>query len=188
MIRNDFDKDLGELASAYASKPIAKCGDIVTAHFQGYWKKPHRVKIYEVGIEIVSLIISNSQREKLGITGWMGVQHYYFAHRVKANGEVTETSVDGFALQCFTTDEGKQWERIFPTFNHAGLSFRIDKLSDPATLKRDTSAKGGSSVAKGEVATGSANGNVIGAGYKPYIDKDKHPPETISEMILSHDD
>lgn len=48
--------------------------------------------------------------------------------------------------------------------------------------------KGGSSVAEGEVATGRASGNVIGSGYKPYIDKDKHPPETISGMVLSHDD
>ena len=33
----------------------------------------------------------------------------------------------------------------------------------------------------------SKNATVIGTGYKPYIDKDKHEPETISEMIMHTD-
>jgi len=123
---NKFDKALRELALSHAPEPLAKCGDIVTVQWGG-WKKPHRVRIYEVGVEIVSLAITIGQRKALGIEGWMGVQHYYYAFRVKDDGERVGSSA-GFVLPNFTTDDGKRWESLFPTFNHAGLSFKLSFL------------------------------------------------------------
>lgn len=126
---NNFDRALRELALSHATEPLANCGDIVTTEWGG-WKKPHKVKIYEVGVEIVSLAaITIGQRKALGIEGWMGVKHYYYAFRVKDDGERVGSSA-GFVLPNFTTDDGKRWESIFPTFNHAGLSFKLGSLDD----------------------------------------------------------
>ncbi len=124
---NKFDEALRDLALSHIPTPIAKCGDIVTTQW-GDWKQPHKVKIYEVGMEIVSFNISIGQRQALGINGWMGVQHYYYADRVDDNGE--QKGVKGVVLAKFTTADGKTWESLFPTFNYAGLSFKLSHSND----------------------------------------------------------
>lgn len=124
MIPNEFGKALRELALAHAPKPVAKCGDIVTV--KGSWLKPHRVKIIQVGVEIVD---QNGPTVKLlewGVTGWVGVQSYYFGYRVNAEGK-REGGTYALYLNDLTTDDGQHWERRFNGYNHVGLMFEYQE-------------------------------------------------------------
>jgi len=126
MERNNFDNALRNLAIRYAPKQLAKCGDVVTT--QCGWKKPHKVKITQVSIEITSIGLSIGRRAELGLTGWLIVQHQYIGRRLKADGELVGQSHYGFLLSEFATKNGQEYERIPSSFNHVGLIFEIEKL------------------------------------------------------------
>ena len=122
--RNDFDNALRDLAIRYAPKQIVKCGDVVTSGI--YWKKPHKVKITGVAVEVSGIDLSIARRAELGLTGWLVVQHEYFGQRLKTNGELAGHS-PVFLLTEFTTDDGQEYKRIPSSFNHVGLVFDIQK-------------------------------------------------------------
>lgn len=126
--RNKFDNEIRDLALRHAPQQLAKCGEIVTAHWGG-WKHPHKVKITRVAVEISSIDISIRRRKELGLTGWLIVQHEYFGRRLKSNGKLAGklNTGAGFLLTGFTTDNGKKYERIPSGFNHAGLSFEFEE-------------------------------------------------------------
>ena len=128
MERNKFDNALRDLAIRYAPKQIAKCGDIVTA--QWAWKKPHKVIITRVAVEVSSIDLTIRRREELGLTGWLIVQHEYIGRRLKANGELAGSPSVGFLLCEFTTSDGQKFERIPSGFNHAGLVFDIEGFDE----------------------------------------------------------
>jgi len=123
---NNFDKSLREFVFKYAPMPMAKCGEIVTTKW-GDWKRPHKVKIYEVGVEIINLNLTIGERKRLGLEGWLGLELYYYADRVNDKGE--PTGVTGAVLTNFTTDSGKQWQKIGQSFNNCGLSFQLAEIS-----------------------------------------------------------
>ena len=122
--RNEFDKAIEDLAIRNAPKQIAKVGDIVTTA-NAYWKRPHKVKITRVSVEIASIELTIKRREELGLTGWLMVQHQYIGRRLKANGEETGQKYVGRLLYDFTTEDGQKYERIPSGFNHIGLVFDI---------------------------------------------------------------
>jgi hypothetical protein len=129
---NEFDKALRKFMINYAedspeTDSIVECGDIVTTKCIG-WKQPHKVKIYEIGVEIVDLNLTIGEREKLGIDGWIGVGYYYFANRINSKGETIGTQ--GMALTNFVTDNGKVWQKVGRSFNHCGLCFVIERMEN----------------------------------------------------------
>ena len=124
---NEIDKSLRKFVISHAPVSVVKCGEIVTTKWGG-WKHPHKVKIYEVGVEIVSLNLTIGERGKLGITGFVGVEYYYYGNRLNNKGE--PTGVKGAVLTNFVTDNGVKWERIGQTFNHYGLTFTIERIAD----------------------------------------------------------
>lgn len=114
-----------KLALQYAPKQIAKCGDIVTAQWGG-WKKPHKVMVTKVAVEVSDIGLTIGQRAEKGIIGWLTVQHQYIGRRIKTNGELTGSPSVGFLLCEFTTSDGQKFERISSGFNHVGLVFDIE--------------------------------------------------------------
>ncbi len=125
--RNTFDNALRVLALCHAPLQIARCGDTVTAQCCG-WEKPHKVKITRVAVEISDIGLSIKRREELGITGWLTVQYQYIGRRLNANGDMVNSPETGFLISTFTTDDGRQYQRIPSRFNHAGLVFDISEV------------------------------------------------------------
>jgi hypothetical protein len=123
--RNEFDNALKELALRYAPEQLAECGDIVIAEWGG-WKKPHKVKVTGVSVEVSDIGLTIGQRNELGITGWLTVQHQYIGRRLKANGELCGNPDTGFLLSEFTTLDGQKYKRIPSGFNHVGLVFDME--------------------------------------------------------------
>ena len=127
MERNVFDQALRELAIRYAPEQIAKVGDVVTA--QCGWKRPHKVQITSVAIEICGVDMTIARRKELGFTGWLTVQHHYIGRRLKADGVMTGTLYNSFLISEFTTSDGVKYERIPSGFNHVGLVFDLGECA-----------------------------------------------------------
>ncbi len=101
----------------YATKQVAKCGDIV---YQG----SKRYMIIRVGVEI-SNDLTFAHRTESGITGDMISQYHYVGKRLKVNNEPRKGP--GFRLDEFTTTSRERYERIPDGFNHMGLLFEIER-------------------------------------------------------------
>ena len=121
-----FDIELKHLALSHAPSPIVKCGDIVTTLW-GDWKREHKVMIYSIGVDIVSLSGRRFRRDGETLQDYerevsiMGVEHSYSALRLNKDGEPKEKY--GIALTNFKTEEGQLWGKKHKDFNHHGLHF-----------------------------------------------------------------
>lgn len=120
--RNEFDCALRDLALKHAPRQVAQCGAVVTAHSQ--WRKPHRVRITKVAVEVCGIALPIAQRATLGLTGWLAIQHWYIGQRLNADG--TDARGPALLLTEFTTDAGGKYERIPSSFNHCGLVFHLE--------------------------------------------------------------
>lgn len=128
-----FDENLKQLALSYAKEPLAHCGEVVTTLW-GSWKNEHKVMIYRVGAEIVSLSGGRCRHDNESLEDYrkevpiMGVEHCYSALRLGKNGIPKERY--GIALTNFRTEDGYSWEKMHRDFNHSGLSFTIEEIPE----------------------------------------------------------
>lgn len=127
-----FDQELKKIALKRAPDILAKCGEIVETLW-GDWKKPHKVKIYEVGIQLVKLD-TRARKDNETAEQWIknveliGVGLYYYALRLKADGSQKDVIGSGIALSNFIKSNGQKWEKKHDDFNHCGLSWKISSL------------------------------------------------------------
>lgn len=128
---NGVDKALKEFIASHAPLPLAKNGDIVITIW-GEWKKPHKVKIYQVAAELVNLNLTIGERNARGITDFIGVELDYYANRVDDKGE--PIGAQGIVLTNFITADNKEWRKVGYTFNHFGFwvngYFRLEEAPD----------------------------------------------------------
>jgi len=98
--------------------PIVNVGDVVTTQWAD-WKKPHQVKISEIGVHLISKPQWTMQGHSIGI------ELYYTAQRLDKAGKSKEIAGSGIALSSFLTSNGETWKRKYDDFNHCGLSWKI---------------------------------------------------------------
>lgn len=96
------------------------------------WKRGHKVMIYKVSVQIVSLSGKRCRRDGESLDDYerevpiMGVEHCYYALRLNKEGKPKERY--GIALTNFRTETGQCWEKEHRDFNHFGLIFTIEEL------------------------------------------------------------
>lgn len=129
----NFDKGLRQLALVHAEQPLAHCGEIVTTLW-GDWKQEHKVMIYKVGIDVVSLSGQRCRRNDESLEDYnnevpiMGIEHSYCALRLGKNGIPKEKY--GIALTNFRTEDGYTWRKKHRDFNHIGLTFTVEEIPE----------------------------------------------------------
>ena len=123
----EFKKIIKACAIEFAKKnSIVMPGEIVETVWPG-WKKPHQVKIYDIG----SAISLNSWKNIKGdkryckdvCTPKFGM--YYYAQRLKADGTPKDKKGCGIVLDNFKTKSGKKWEQTHELINHCAYHFSI---------------------------------------------------------------
>ncbi len=92
----------------------AKIGEIVETIW-GNWKKPQKVKIYEIEGCISTKSGSNDCIPTIT----------YNALRLKKDGTPKDKIGCGICLTNFKTENGIEWKRIDQPINHVGLHFSI---------------------------------------------------------------
>lgn len=112
-----MDKIMIQLAKDlidYANKnKLVEIGEVVETMW-GNWKKPHKVKIYDISGTLVTL--------SGGVD--VGIDIEYSARKIDKYGNIDKSHVR-LALTNFRTSSGVKWEKIHRDFNHGGLSFSI---------------------------------------------------------------
>lgn len=123
---NELDLAVRALALRHAPQQIAAVGDIVTA--QMFWRRPHRVRITGVFVQLVGIHVSIARRRELGLTGWLAVQHRYTGRRLRPDGTMVGNPDAPYILTEFSTDDGQRYEEPSSlSFNFAGLVFATEE-------------------------------------------------------------
>jgi len=127
-----FNLALRDVAFKYIPETIVDVGDIVETIWSN-WKKSHKVKIYEIGIELVKLD-TRARQENETVDEWLqnisliGIDVYYLAIRLNKNGTPRDEIGSGIVLTNFITSNGHRWLKKHNGFNHVGLSWKIRSL------------------------------------------------------------
>jgi len=127
-----FNLALRDVAFKYIPETIVNVGDVVETKWSN-WKNFHKVKIYEIGIELVKLD-TRARQENETVDEWLqnisliGIDVYYLAIRLNKNG--TPKDEIGIVLTNFITAKGDRWLKKHNGFNHVGLSWKIRRLDE----------------------------------------------------------
>ena len=119
-----FDLALRAIAFKYIPDTIVNVGDIVETIWSN-WKNFHKVKIYEIGIELVKLDAVDDWLQNISL---IGIDVYYLAIRLNKNGTPKDEIGSGIVLTNFITANGQKWLKKHNGFNHVGLSWKIRRL------------------------------------------------------------
>lgn len=117
-------KQLAKDLIDYANKnKIVEIGEVVETMW-GNWKKPHKVKIYDIAGTLAILAG--------GVD--VGVDIEYSAVKLDKDGNIDKNHVR-LGLTNFTTLSGVKWEDKHSRFYHPGLSFSIQNLELEAEIE-----------------------------------------------------
>ena len=105
---------------------IAQYGEVVETIWAN-WKKPHKVKIYEIGAALVinSWYFVKGQRKYKKTSEFFAM--YYFALRLKPNGTPKDKAGSGIVLNDFRKENGKRWRSTNDVLNHVRYHWRLPK-------------------------------------------------------------
>jgi hypothetical protein len=129
-----FDFKLEMLARKFMPKHPVKVGDVVETKW-GNWKKSHKVKIYEIGIHLISRNDIRARGKNESLYQWrldselMGIDLYFYALRLNKDGTAMDEIGSGIALTNLKIDN-YEWNEKHTGFNHIGLSWPIEQLTD----------------------------------------------------------
>ena len=122
-----FPKMIKKYALEFAAKnAIVKHGEIVETLWAD-WKKPHKVKIYDIGATLATNSWRIIKGKRRYIKSYPRFCMYYFALRLKTDETPKDKAGCGIALTNFKKADGTIWQEMHGTINHASYSWRLPK-------------------------------------------------------------
>lgn len=126
----DLVKALKKMAIEFAAQnTLVEYGEIVETLW-GSWKKPHRVKIYDIGaaLSLHNWKIVDGRRDYSCDSLTPAFAMFYYALRLKADGSPKDKEgKGGIVLNNFKKDNGTVWQETNEVLNHAGYHWTLPK-------------------------------------------------------------
>ena len=116
-----FDKRIKQIALLWGEKHIIAHPSQIVETLWGDWKKPHRVMIYRVKVQIV--IKENKKGRSV-----IGLSMAYYAMRLNKLDTPKDKVGEGIVLTNLHTLSGKKWVFKGTDFNHNAMSWTVAQM------------------------------------------------------------